>query len=146
MFLLLPLLSACSWEELPAYDGADITGVQVYYRWASSTQKDPITGEPVVKQQVLGRSFTIDNETGNVTVNVTVPAVSGTFPQDARDACTQSKLWLQVSLSTAARLTPIDGSAPLGTPEDWTKPHKYKVTAADGTTKIWTITVASFTK
>ncbi|MCM1482986.1 MAG: hypothetical protein NC043_01515 [Muribaculaceae bacterium] len=142
--LILPFLAACGWEDLPAYEEAEITGVQFYYRWASST-KDPITNEPVVMEKRLNSNANIDSEAGTITVTVTVPAASNTFPADAKAACTQSKLWAQVSLSTAARLTPIDGSAPLGTPDDWTKPHKYSVMAADGTTKVWTITVTSFT-
>ena len=144
--LILPFLAACSWEDLPAYEDAEITGVQFYTRWASSTQTDPITGEPVVKEQRLNSTATINSEEGTISVHITVPAVSNTFPADARAACSLDKLWAQVSLSTAARLTPIEGSKPLGTPDNFTQPRKYSVMAADGTTKVWTITVAQFNK
>lgn len=144
--LVMPFVSSCSWEDLPAYEGADITGVQFRYRWASSTEKDAITGEPVVKEIQLNSNSKIDAEAGTVEVNITVPAESGNFPADAREACSQSKLWGQVSLSTAARISPTDGTAALGTPYDWTKPGKFVVKAADGTKKTWTITVVSFQK
>ena len=38
--LILPFLASCSWEDLPAYEDAEITGMQFRYRWASSTHKD----------------------------------------------------------------------------------------------------------
>lgn len=144
--LVMPFISSCSWEDLPSYDGADITGVQFYYRWASSTDKDAITGEPIVKEVSLGTRANINAQAGTVEVSITVPGASNTFPEDARAAVSQDKLWAQVTLSTAARLTPTNGSAALGTPDNWTTPHTYIVTAADGTKKEWTIKVVDFTK
>lgn len=145
LVMLLPFMSSCDWKELPAYEEADITGIQFRYRWASDS-KDAITGEPVVKEIQLGANATINAEAGTIDVVVTVPAASANFPASARDAATQSKLWAQVTLSTAARLFPINGSAALGTPEDWTKPHSYKVVAANGKSKEWTIKITAFNK
>lgn len=145
--LILPFLASCSWEDLPAYEDAEITGMQFRYRWASSTHKDPITGEPVVKEVQLSTQTTINAEAGTIEARVTVPAANeNTFPADARAACSQDKLWTQVTLSTAARLTPLDGAPAMGTPGNWTTPHTYRVTAADGTTKDWTIKVIEFNK
>lgn len=45
-----------------------------------------------------------------------------------------------VQISSAAVMTPVEGSPALGTPADWTTPHKYAVKAANGETKMWTIT------
>jgi len=147
LLIIMPLLASCSWEDLPAYEEAEITGVQFRFRWKSSTQKDPITNEPVVKEVQLTSSTSIDSEAGNISVEITVPAADErTFPESARNEVSLEKLWAQVTLSTAARLTPIDGSAPLGTPENWTKPHSYIVTAANGTQKKWTITVTGLNK
>ena len=78
--LVMPFISSCSWEDLPSYDGADITGVQFRYRWASSTDKDAITGEPIVKEIQLGCSARIDAQTGTVEASITVPGASNTFP------------------------------------------------------------------
>lgn len=146
LLIIMPLLASCSWEDLPAYEEAEITGVQFRFRWKSSTEKDPITNEPVVKEVQLNSSTNIDSEAGNISVEITVPAAGNTFPESARNEVSLERLWAQVTLSTAARLTPIDGSAPLGTPENWTKPHSYIVTAADGTQKKWTITVTGLNK
>ena len=147
--LMLPVLAACSWEDLPAYEDADITGIQFYYRWASTTDKDPITGEPMVREQRLSvTGGDIDDEAGTVFVDVAVPAANnnGYFTQAVRDQVSQNNIVCLVSISIAARIAPADGNKVLGVPDDWTKPHKFIVTAADGTKKEWTITLTSFTK
>ena len=44
-----------------------------------------------------------------------------------------------MDLSTAARITPLNGAPKLGNPGDFSaKEFKYQVTAADGTKKEWT--------
>ncbi len=144
--MVLPLLAACSWEDLPAYEEAEITGVQFYYRWASTTDKDPITGEPMVREQRLNVSGNIDDETGKVEVQVSLPGTNSTFTADVRNGVSLNNLVCQVSLSTAARIAPADGNKVLGVPDDWSKPHSFVVTAADGTKKSWTITVTALNK
>lgn len=141
--LILPFLASCSWEDLPAYEDADITGVQFYYRWASTTDKDPITGEPMVREQRLNASAKINQEAGTVNVTITLPGANSTFTQAVRDGVTVNNLVGQVTLSTAARIAPSDGHKVLGVPDDWSKPHTFIVTAADGSKKTWTITVDS---
>lgn len=146
--LILPLFASCGWEDLPSYEDADITGVQYYYRWASTTEKDPITGEPMVREQRMNATATIDNEKGEVNVTITVPDANdnGTFTTEVRNSVSQNNLVGQVSLSTAARIAPADGNKVLGVPDNWTVPHSFVVTAADGTKKNWTITVVAFNK
>lgn len=144
--LILPLFASCGWDDLPAYEDAEITGVQFYYRWASATDKDPITGEPMVREQRLNASATIDDATGKVDVKISLPAANATFTEDVRAGVSQNNLVGQVSISTAARIAPSDGNKVLGVPDDWTVPHSFIVTAADGTTKAWTITVVEFNK
>lgn len=146
--LILPLFASCGWEDLPSYEDADITGVQYYYRWASTTEKDPITGEPMVREQRMNATATIDNEKGEVNVTISVPDANdnGTFTTEVRNSVSQNNLVGQVSLSTAARIAPADGNKVLGVPDNWTVPHSFVVTAADGTKKNWTITVVTFNK
>ncbi len=144
--MILPFLASCSWEDLPAYEEADITGVQFYYRWASTTDKDPITGEPMVREQRLNSSATINAEDGTVSVAISLPATNATFTEAVRNGVTINNLVGQVSLSTAARISPADGNKVLGVPDDWSQPHKFVVKAANGNTKNWTITVTGITK
>lgn len=146
MLLCMPfMLVSCDWEDLPAYEEAEITAVQFYHRWASN-QKDPITGEPVVKEMRMSTQSKVKSEEGVIEATVTVPAANGDFDESVRSSVSTSKLWGQVSLSTAARITPIEGSAALGTPDDWSSDRKFSVKAADGTKKIWTIRIVKFNK
>lgn len=144
--MLLPILASCDWEDLPAYEEADITGVQFYYRWASTTDFDPITEEPMVREQRLNVSGNIDDETCEVTVAVSLPAANSTFTEEVRNGVTLNNLVGQVSLSSAARIAPADGNKVLGVPDDWSVPHTFVVTAANGTKKTWTITVTGLNK
>lgn len=144
--LLLPLFASCGWEDLPAYEDAEITGVQFYYRWASTTEKDPITGEPMVREVRLPSSASIDDEAGTVNVSLSLPDANATFTEEVRAGVSVSNIVGQVTISTAARIAPADGNKVLGVPDNWSEPHRFTVTAADGTTKAWTITVVAFNK
>ncbi|MCE9441420.1 hypothetical protein CQW37_02621 [Bacteroides fragilis] len=147
LFLLvcMSLMTACDWEDLPAYEEAEITAVQFYYRWPGET-KDPITGEPVVKEKQMTTDSDVSSEGGTIEARVTVPGASGDFNESVRAQVSQNKLWGQVTVSTAARIIPIEGSSALGTPDDWSSPRKFEVTAADGTKKVWTIKIVGFNK
>ena len=46
-----------------------------------------------------------------------------------------------VDISTASVMQPVEGAPKLGVPADWSSPHKYLVKAANGQTKVWTISV-----
>ncbi len=146
LLLCLPLLmTACDWEDLPAYEEAEISAVQFYYRWPSDV-KDPVTGEPIVKEQRLNTTNNVNSEAGTVEVSVSVPGASGDFTESVRNGVSVNKLWGQVTISSAARITPIEGSAALGTPDDWSQDRKFQVKAANGVTKNWTIKVVQFNK
>lgn len=144
--MILPFIASCGWEDLPAYEEADITGVQFYYRWASTTDKDPITGEPMVREQRLNAAADINADEGTVSVAISVPEPNAIFTQEVRNGVSVNNLVGQVSLSTAARISPADGNKVLGVPDDWSNPHKFIVKAANGNTKVWTITVTGLTK
>ncbi|MDE5744771.1 MAG: hypothetical protein K2H84_03810 [Paramuribaculum sp.] len=146
LLAFLPILTACSWEDLPSYEGADITACKIYYRWPSNEYKDDVTGEPLILDMEMTTSFAIDDEAGTVDIRVAVPNAQSYFTNEVRSQVSQNNLCCQVTLSSAARIAPADGNKVLGVPDDWTIPHKFIVTAADGTKKEWTITVTSFTK
>ncbi|MCH5320041.1 MAG: hypothetical protein J1E38_10095 [Paramuribaculum sp.] len=144
--LVLPFLVSCGWEDLPSYEDANITACQFRYRWASDVYIDDVTGEPLILEMQMSANATIDAEAGTVNVAVTVPAAQSYFTTAVRDQVSLNNLCCQVTLSTAARIAPSDGNKVLGIPDNWTVPHNFVVTAADGTKKNWTITVTSFTK
>ena len=142
---LAPLFAACSWEDLPSYEDANIDGVAFYYRFKSPTDKDPITGEPIVRNVSLTNSnLEIDADAGTVTL--TVRASKNSFPTEIYEQIDVNNLVGTVTLSTAARIAPADNHKALGVPDDWSTPHSFVVTAANGTKKNWTITVTELRK
>ena len=145
---MAPIFASCSWEDLPAYEDANITGATFYYRYNSPTDKDPITGEPMVRNTQLDTSnrgsVSINQEAG--TVSVVIYANPGSFPESVYSGISLNNLVGTVQLSTAARISPQDNHKALGLPDDWTSPHTFTVMAANGTKKTWTVTVTALNK
>lgn len=144
ILLCMPFMVAC-WEDLPVYEDAEITKVGFYYRFAGP-DKDQITGVPVMVEKELSCSYDINSEAATVDVDITVPKANGSFTETERNNVSVTKLWGYVNVSTAAKVEPVESSPKLGTPGDWSSPRKYKVIAANGDAKIWTITVKSLNK
>lgn len=146
LIALAPVLASCSWEELPAYEDANIDNAAFYYRFYDPTAKDPITGEAMVRNVPLTTSASSDADAGTVSVSITVPETNfASFP-GIYEQVSLSNLVGTITVSTAARVEVADNHKVLGVPDDWTEPHAVIVKAANGTTKKWTITVTSFTK
>lgn len=132
-------------ETLEVYSGSDITAGFAYYRYVDQSATLPASGENRVVQRqytLVGRpSIAVDERQSTGTIRLTFTP-SGTFSEAERAACGLNPMVVAVSVSTAAVVTPLDGSPALGTPADWTRPHTYEVRAANGTSKRWTISVA----
>ncbi len=73
------------------------------------------------------------------TINLTF-AVPSNFSDKEKSNVNLNNIVVAVQISSAAVMTPVEGSPALGVPADWTTPHKYAVKAANGETKVWTIT------
>lgn len=143
-FLLLLIclqFASCSKEDLPAYEDALITKVGAYHRFITG-DKDAMTGEFISAQKELTGEYSIDEENGVAAATFTIPAAGGKFSEEERAKVSLNNLVVYINVSTAARVTPIEGAPKLGTPADWTSPHKYKVMAANGAEKIWTVKAA----
>ena len=54
--------------------------------------------------------------------------------------------YISNEISTAAKITPLNGSPLLGVPGDWSKTNEYRVLAADGSVKDWKIQITKLTK
>ena len=141
LLMCMPLIASCSKADLPAYEEAEITKVGAYHRFYSG-DKDALTGENIVTEKELDRTNDIDSDNGIATSVFTIPAAGGKFTEAERAKVSLNNLVVYVNISTAARVTPLDGSPKFGVPADWTQEHKYSVMAADGTKKIWTIKVS----
>lgn len=132
-------------EDLPTYTGKDIESVAgVIYRFYTGNVIDA-SGEEEIAQYVMGSSADVDKDAATVEVTVTIPS---NLPAEQREKVSLSYqrgdrqgLGLIVNLSAAAIISPLDGAPVLGAPGDWSKPNRYEVMAADGSKKIWTITM-----
>lgn len=130
-------------EDLPEYEDAEITSVSaVRYRYITD-EKSPASGEYIVKEVDLAFDAAVDSEQGSVKIKASVPSE---FPAEELENLSTSNLVVVVSISSAARLTPVGDSPKLGVPADWSKSHSYVVQAANGEKKNWTIEVVELNK
>jgi len=144
MLVSLALFSSCLKKDLkdyPLFDTNEITLVNVEHRFNGT---GTMNGEPIVAFQKLTVVQTIDKLSSTINVVITVPAANGQFTTTEKAKVSQSKLWFYLNISTAATAAPVDGTPVLGDPTDATKPLKYVVTAANGSTRTWTINVTTF--
>lgn len=129
-------------EDLPTYEGNDITAGYAWYRYIGE-DKINASGEPqVIQKQLQKTGQDIDTDAATCNLSFSVPT---NFSETERNNVNLNNIVVAVQISSAAVMTPVEGAPTLGAPADWTTPHKYAVKAANGETKIWTIT-CSLTK
>lgn len=145
VILLAVFSSSClesNLEELDVYSGCDITGRDLYWRYVSD-EVHPGTGANKVIQKRIpyyGGQSPIDTEA--CTAHIAYSLLYSNLTEAEKAAFDEKKAVVIVSISTAATIKPIEGAPELGVPGDWSKPNKYEITAADGTKKVWTITIS----
>lgn len=145
MLASLALFSSCLKKDLkdyPLFDTNEITLVNAEYRFNGS---GTMNGQPIVAYQKLTVTQTVDQTNSVINVTIAVPAANGQFTASEKAKVVQNKLWFYMNISTAATISPTGGTPALGDPTDATQPLKYVVTAANGTSRVWTINVTSFT-
>ena len=125
-------------EDLDTYKNNDIETGYAWYRY-KGTDKINASGEyQIIQKQLRTTAADIDTDKGTCALEFTVPS---NFSDTERDNVSINNLVVAVSISTAAVVTPLEGSPAFGVPADWSSPHKYSVKAANGDTKIWTVSV-----
>lgn len=141
--MLLPLFGFTSClesdlEDLKTYTGNDVTSSYVYYRYIDKNKVIAASGQPSVRQMQLTTKQVINTEAATCTITASLPK---NFPATEQANISAANLVVALQVSTAAVVEPIDGAPRLGVPADWSTAHKYRVKAADGSTKEWTISV-----
>lgn len=143
ILLMLPLmLTSClksGLEDIEVFHDADITSIRALYYYYDTEVS--ATGSQLFSKGNISRAdVTIDTDAATIVVGEATPAAANIDQFDA------TKVVMMLNISTAATIEPVDGSAVLGVEADWTagKVNQYKVIAADGTTKIWSITIQSY--
>ncbi|MGQ1909448.1 DUF5018-related domain-containing protein [Marinifilum sp. RC60d5] len=129
-------------DDLPAYEEANITNFKFEYRWMGKNgDNDQLN---VYQMEVAN---TIDTVANTVDCVITVPAVSDDFPAEQRDLVELTNLVGYCSISNAATISPVGDAPVLGEIKDYSGSDlKYEVVAANGTAKIWTLTISEFIK
>ena len=127
-----------NFEELDTYDGNDITAGYAWYRYKGDNKLNASGEQQVIQKQLQRTGQVIDNEAATCALQFKVPT---NFSDAEKNGVNINNIVVAVEISTAAVMTPVEGSPKLGVPADWSTPHKYSVKAADGKTKIWTVSV-----
>ena len=143
ILLSVMLLTSClkaGLDDLPAFDDNEISNLSFEYRWI-----EDVGGNDQLQVVQMDVKNTIDKMDSKVNTTITVPSTSKDLPGDVRRKISLKGLVAYVDISTAALISPIEGSPILGVPADWSaKEFKYKVVAANGDEKIWTIIIDEF--
>lgn len=143
-FFLAVFTTSCldsNLEDLEEFSGAEITGLNnVYYRYISN-ETNPGSGEPKVLQtRIPNGVWSVSNNTEESASATFVIQFNSNFEQ-FKGKLSLKELVVVFNISQGAVIKPIDGSATLGVPGDWSGENKYEVTAANGTKKIWTVKI-----
>lgn len=130
-------------EDLPAYNEAEILSFRFEYRWYDETEG---LGRMYV-QELDVNNLVIDSQMAEISLALTVPAASEVFSESERDNVGLDNIVGYCDISTAAVISPLGDSPVLGVIGDFSvKELSYKVTAADGTEKIWKLNITAFNK
>ena len=141
MFVMALSCTSClesNFEELDTFDGNDITAGYAWYRYKGDNKLNASGEQQVIQKQLQRTGQVIDNEAATCALQFKVPT---NFSDAEKNGVNINNIVVAVEISTAAVMTPVEGSPKLGVPADWSTPHKYSVKAADGKTKIWTVSV-----
>lgn len=144
---MMVMFSSCLKKDLPAlplWNGTAVTNVYFEYRYKDSS--NIWEGAPVVAYQALTVNKTVDSAKGIINLDVTVPPAKGTFTAAERANVMQNHLWCYMDVSTSAAVAPVGDAPAPGFFGDFTKPQQFKVTAANGSSQVWTLVITSFNK
>lgn len=125
-------------EELKTYEGNDITSGYAWYRYKGDNTLNASGEQQIIQKELTRTGQVIDNEAATCALQFKVPT---NFSEAERNGVNINNLVVAVDISTAAVMSPVEGAPKLGVPADWSSPHKYLVKAANGQTKVWTISV-----
>ena len=146
-FFLAVISTSClesNLEDLPEFSDKNITGLNnVYYRYISTEFHEGTQDYKVKQVRIANGNWEVlknDDETGEAEAQFDIQ-FSSSFEQFKGKLDMSKDIVVMVNLSQGAICEPIEGSTVLGAPGDWSKPNKYKVTAADGSVKIWTLKI-----
>jgi hypothetical protein len=149
LFFSIVSFSGCLKEGLPAMKNSSqnaISGFDFEFRWLSQDtvrQNGAIVDiRELSNVAKLTNMLRITNRAdGNDTVYCQL-SIPSQVPSKQRINVKLTNIWAYAAIPDAATITPLNGSPALGKPGDFSKATSYKVTAADGSSKSYTVVVA----
>ncbi|HAZ02938.1 MAG: hypothetical protein A2W90_09435 [Bacteroidetes bacterium GWF2_42_66] len=137
IFLMVVLFtpSCIDWGlgELPSYKESEILDLDFEYRY---TVKNDNGVERLAVKQLQNKTVISENTIYNY---LTIPNASGSFTEEIVKQIALTNIIGYADISTGAIIKPIEGAPELGEIGDYSSVLKYKVIAANGDSKIWTI-------
>ena len=136
-------------DDLPKFKDAMMTDAFMEYLYEDAgTGNSPVVR--AVSMSLSGKQFKKNEDTGaavdSAIFTVTVPAATGSFTTAERAKVTLANLSFMCNISTAATMEPVDGAPRPGVPGDFSQPRKYRITAADGSSREWVVRIVNFIK
>lgn len=124
-------------DDLEAYDDAEILSFKFEHRWEQQIDESGVTRLSIVS---LPTDVRIENEVIYCTIKVPEVGNPSSFTEDVREDVKLEKIVGMATISTAAKIIPLDDAPVLGKWGDFSQTCKYRVVAADNVTfKDWTI-------
>jgi hypothetical protein len=127
-------------QEAPDTDNS-ITDFNFLYNYPDTSWAYKGTPDQIMSIKtnalILDHSINISHDTIYVT-----PDVPNGVPKGQLSNIKLTQLWGTATIAGTASINPVNGAPVLGTKGDFSKPVRYEVTAADGSTKQWVIVTA----
>ncbi len=147
-FLLLgclTLFTSCLESGLDDIENSDLcqlSTITMEYRWITQNAN----GYDQMARQQMTLSQNAPDANNEIHVTVTVPPMSNTFPRDVRKGVTLDGLYLTSTISASASIQPLGDAPVMGKPGHFEvgKTYQYLVTAANGKTQTYSITIDGF--
>ena len=145
LFTLLPLMTSCLESGLDDIENSDLcqlSTITMEYRWMTQNAN----GYEQMARQQTTLSSNAPDENNEIHVTVTVPPMSNTFPRDIRKTVTLDGLYLTSTISASAKIQPLGNAPVMGKPGHFEvgQTYQYLVTAANGQTATYSITIDGF--
>lgn len=149
LFFSIVSLSGCLKEGLPVTNNSNqkaISGFDFEFRWLSQDtvrQNGQVVDIRTVSSVAkLNNTIKITSRAdGNDTIYCKL-SIPSSVPTKQRINVKLTSIWAYAAIPNAANIAPQNGSPELGKPGDFSKATSYKVTAADGSSKTYTVVVA----
>lgn len=144
--LLSPLmLTSClesGLDDIEDSDLCELSTITMEYRWITQNAN----GYEQMARQQMTLSQNAPDANNEIHTTVTVPSVSASFPNDVKKGVTLDGLYLTSTISAAAKIQPLGDAPTMGMPGHFEvgKTYQYQVTAANGKTTTYSITIDDF--